>query len=243
MEEAIYNVALFASGNGTNVQRICDYFRGHSSIHPTVLVCNNPKAYVLERAKHLSLPVVIASPAQLKDPEFMLPVLRQYNITHIVLAGFLCLVPSYLVDAYPNRIVNIHPALLPKFGGKGMYGMHVHEAVAKAGESHSGITVHLVDSHYDHGTPLFQARFPIAAGEDAEAIAGKIHILEQTYFPLVIEKWISGSTPNEFPALNQVDTLWNRAWKRAVQSGTEQDRPQGKMKKKNAKANTNTQTL
>ena len=174
MKEAIYNVALFASGNGTNVQRICDYFRGHSSIHPTVLVCNNPKAYVLERAEHLSLPVVIASPAQLKDPEFMLPVLRQYNITHIVLAGFLCLVPSYLVDAYPNRIVNIHPALLPKFGGKGMYGMHVHEAVAKAGESHSGITVHLVDSHYDHGTPLFQARFPIAAGEDAEAIAGRI---------------------------------------------------------------------
>ena len=191
-------MALFASGNGTNVQRICDYFRGHSSIHPAVLVCNNPKAYVLERAKRLSLPVVIASPAQLKDPEFMLPVLRQYNITHIVLAGFLCLIPSYLVDAYPNRIVNIHPALLPKFGGKGMYGMHVHEAVAKAGESHSGITIHLVDHHYDHGTTLFQARFPIVPGEDANSIAERIHLLEQTYFPLVLEKWMTGNLPGSF---------------------------------------------
>ncbi len=212
MKEAICNVALFASGNGTNVQRICDYFRGHSSIHPAVLVCNNPKAYVLERAKHLSLPVVIASPAQLKDPEFMLPVLRQYNITHIVLAGFLCLIPSYLVDAYPNRIVNIHPALLPKFGGKGMYGMHVHEAVAKARESHSGITIHLVDYHYDHGTNLFQARFPIVPGEDAHSIAEKIHRLEQTYFPLVLEKWMTGELPESFPELEQVETHWNSEW-------------------------------
>ena len=184
-------MALFASGNGTNVQRICDYFRGHSSIHPAVLVCNNPKAYVLERAKHLSLPVVIASPAQLKDPEFMLPVLRQYNITHIVLA---------------------HPALLPKFGGKGMYGMHVHEAVAKAGESHSGITIHLVDYHYDHGTNLFQARFPIVPGEDAHSIAEKIHRLEQTYFPLVLEKWMTGELPESFPELEQVETHWNSEW-------------------------------
>ena len=188
MKEAICNVALFASGNGTNVQRICDYFRGHSSIHPAVLVCNNPKAYVLERAKRLSLPVVIASPAQLKDPEFMLPVLRQYNITHIVLAGFLCLIPSYLVDAYPNRIVNIHPALLPAYGGKGMYGHHVHEAVLAAGEKESGITIHYVNEHYDSGDIIFQATCPVLPDDTPDTLAARVHELEYAHFPRVIEE-------------------------------------------------------
>ena len=193
MKEAICNVALFASGNGTNVQRICDYFRGHSSIHPAVLVCNNPKAYVLERAKHLSLPVVIASPAQLKDPEFMLPVLRQYNITHIVLAGFLCLIPSYLVDAYPNRIVNIHPALLPKFGGKGMYGHHVHEAVKAAGETETGITIHYVSNVCDGGEIIAQFKTQLAPEDTPEDIEAKVHVLEQQHFPEVIKEVIDGT--------------------------------------------------
>ncbi len=243
MKEAICNMALFASGNGTNVQRICEYFRGHPSIHPAVVICNNPEAYVLERAERLSVPAVMASPAQIKDPGFMLPVLRRYSITHIVLAGFLCRIPAYLVESYDGRIVNIHPALLPKFGGKGMYGMHVHEAVVKAQECRSGITIHLVDSQYDHGTTLFQASFPMEPDETAGTVASKVHALEQAYFPLAIEKWITGAVPGEFPVLDKVETCWNNEWGVPDRADAEQNRMPCRTEEGSTDANMNTQTF
>lgn len=185
-------LALFASGNGTNVQRLCEYFQNHENIRPVVLFCNRKGAFVVERAKKLGIPSVQINKSQLNDAGFMLQKLREFEVTHIILAGFLALVPPFLVKAYPNRIINIHPALLPKFGGKGMYGMHVHEAVVKAGEKESGITVHLIDEHYDKGTTLFQAKCAVESTDDAEAVAAKIHNLEQQYFPLAIESFVLG---------------------------------------------------
>ena len=186
------NIALFASGNGTNVQRICEYFEENERIRPVVLFCDNPKAKVLARAEKLGLPTVGIDRAQLKEPSFMLPKLKQYAVNHIVLAGFLALVPPFLVKEYAGHIYNIHPALLPKFGGKGMYGMNVHQAVVASGEKESGITVHRVNEHYDQGEILFQARCPIENKDTAEDVAAKIHLLEQKYFPTVLEYVLSG---------------------------------------------------
>lgn len=187
-------IALFASGNGTNVQRICEYFRGEDDIRPEVLFCNRTDAFVLERARKLGLPSVVINRQQLADPSFMRPLLRQYGVTHIVLAGFLALVPLYLIEDFPDHILNIHPALLPKFGGKGMYGHHVHTAVVAAGEKTSGITVHLVNEDYDSGKIIFQAECTVEATDNADLLAEKIHALEQKHFAPVIERWINGET-------------------------------------------------
>lgn len=189
-------IALFASGNGTNVQRICEYFRSDDRIRPVVLFCNRPGAYVLRRASALGLPVVEIDKRKLDDPDFMLPVLEKYGVSHIVLAGFLALVPAYLTDAYRERILNIHPALLPKYGGKGMYGDNVHKAVVAAHERKSGITIHLVDEKYDNGKILFQAECDLAPDDDADAVAAKIHRLEQDHFPPVIRQWILSDEDN-----------------------------------------------
>lgn len=185
-----YNLALFASGNGTNVQRICDFFSKSDIIRPTVVFCNNPKAYVIERAEKLNIPCILINKTSLGDSDYLLPLLRQYGITHLVLAGFLALIPAYLIQAFPKKIVNIHPALLPKFGGKGMYGMHVHEAVVANRENESGITIHLVNEEYDKGDILFQARCTVLPSDTPDDVASKIHILEQTHFPEVIQKWV-----------------------------------------------------
>ena len=190
--EPTNRIALFASGNGTNVQRICTYFRENKHIRPEVLFCNRADAFVLQRAQKLELPSVCINRRQLADPDFMRPLLRQYGITHIVLAGFLALIPAYLTTDFPGRILNIHPALLPKFGGKGMYGEHVHKAVVSAGESKSGITVHLVNEEYDRGSILFQAECEISPEDTPATVAEKIHALEQTHFPPVIERWVEG---------------------------------------------------
>lgn len=187
-------LALFASGNGTNVQRLCEYFQDHENIRPVVLFCNRKGAFVLERAKQLDVPAVQITGKLLNDEAFMRQKLQEFQVTHIVLAGFLSLVPPFLIKAYHNKIINIHPALLPKFGGKGMYGMHVHEAVVKAGEKESGITVHLIDEHYDKGTTLFQAKCAVESTDDAEAVAARIHELEQRYFPLAIEAFLQGKS-------------------------------------------------
>lgn len=189
------NIALFASGNGTNVQRICEYFQTNGNIRPTVLFCNNTKAFVLERARILGLPVIQIDRKLLSDPSFMLAALRRYQINHIVLAGFLNKIPDFLIQEYPGHIYNIHPSLLPKFGGKGMYGMHVHEAVVAAEEKESGITIHLVDEHYDQGHILFQASCPVNPVDSAQDVAAKIHRLEQKYFPLVLDYVLSGKDP------------------------------------------------
>lgn len=183
-------IALFASGNGTNVQRICEYFRSDDRVRPVVLFCNNPKAYVVRRAVSLDLPVVMVDREKLNDPDFMLPRLEEYGVTHIVLAGFLSLVPAFLVHAYPQKILNIHPALLPKYGGKGMYGDHVHKAVVAARENRSGITVHIVDEEYDNGKTIFQAECDLSPEDNADDVAAKIHRLEQEHFPPVIRTWV-----------------------------------------------------
>lgn len=184
------NIALFASGNGTNVQRICEYFRANHRIHPVVLFCNNPNAFVLERAKNLNIPQVVISQAQLNDEAFMRQALQKHGVTHIVLAGFLALVPAFLVKDFSGRIVNIHPALLPKFGGKGMYGHHVHKAVLEAGEKESGITIHLVNGAYDQGEILFQASCAVDKADTPDSLAEKIHALEQRHFAPVLEQWL-----------------------------------------------------
>ncbi|MEG1498978.1 MAG: phosphoribosylglycinamide formyltransferase [Bacteroidales bacterium] len=183
-------IAIFASGNGTNMQGICDYFQNSVDIHPSILFCNCKDAFVLQRAKQLSLPTCIISKQNLNDPNFMLPILQKQAITHLVLAGFLCLIPPYLVQAYPKHILNIHPALLPLYGGKGMYGSHVHEAVVKNKEKESGISIHYIDEHYDQGNLLFQARCEVKPNDSPETLAARIHELEQKYFPIIIEKWI-----------------------------------------------------
>jgi phosphoribosylglycinamide formyltransferase-1 len=183
------NLALFASGNGTNVQRIAEYFADHASVCVKLIVCNNPKAYVLERAKNLGIDAcLIDDKSAFYHSDKVLEILRQNQIDFIVLAGFLWLVPQNLLEAYPNRILNLHPALLPKYGGKGMYGMHVHEAVIAKGETESGITIHYVNQRYDEGKIIFQAKCVLSPNDTTESLAEKIHALEYEFFPKVIEK-------------------------------------------------------
>ena len=182
-------LALFASGSGTNVQRIIDHFRDNARIEVAAVYCNNPEAYVLERADKLGIPTRVFDREELKSGD-VLGMLVADHIDWVILAGFLWLIPDNLLEAYPGRIINIHPALLPAYGGKGMYGHHVHEAVVKNGEKESGITVHFVDEKYDEGEPIFQARVPLEAGESPESLAEKIHKLEHTHYPRVIEECI-----------------------------------------------------
>ncbi len=182
-------LALFASGSGTNVQRIAEYFRDSARIEVAAVYCNNPEAYVLERADKLGIPSRVFDREELKSGD-VLGMLVADHIDWVILAGFLWLIPDNLLEAYPGRIINIHPALLPAYGGKGMYGHHVHEAVVKNGEKESGITVHFVDEKYDEGEPIFQARVSLEAGESPESLAEKIHKLEHTHYPRVIEECI-----------------------------------------------------
>lgn len=189
-----YKVAIFASGSGTNAERFFEHFKGHKQIEVTLLLSNNPKAYVLERAKKAAIPARVFDKQQLKDGE-VLSWLSEAGITHIVLAGFLWLIPDNLLHTYPEQIINIHPALLPKYGGKGMYGSKVHEAVKEAGETKTGITIHLVNHRYDEGAILFQADTAISPKDTPDEIASKVHELEYTHYPVVTEKWILGTQP------------------------------------------------
>ena len=184
------NIAIFASGTGTNAQRIIDYFRYHPSIKITLIVSNKPGAGVLTIAGKENIPSLILE----KDHFFMGDAykaeLETRQIGFIILAGFLWKIPSRLIAAYPNKIVNIHPALLPKHGGKGMYGHRVHEAVIAAREKESGITVHYVDELYDHGNIIYQANCSIDEKDTPDSLAQKILALEHTHYPAVIEKII-----------------------------------------------------
>lgn len=183
-------IAVLASGSGTNAEVIFSYFKNHSDIEVVLLLCNNSEAQVLKRAQKFNVPATVISKSQFGDEQFMLNLLNSMQVTHLVLAGFLWLIPAYLIQAYPERIVNIHPSLLPRFGGKGMYGMKVHEAVKQAGDKETGITIHLVNENYDDGRVLFQATCPIANSDSPEEIAGKVHQLEHSAYPKVIETWI-----------------------------------------------------
>ncbi|OPZ97641.1 MAG: Phosphoribosylglycinamide formyltransferase [Bacteroidetes bacterium ADurb.Bin408] len=184
-------IAVFASGNGTNAERIAKYFSEHPDIRVKLIVCNNKNAYVIERARSLQLPCVFVSKAALNDSGYMTSLLKSHDISLIVLAGFLIKIPTFLTEAFNNRIVNIHPALLPKYGGKGMYGEHVHKAVIEAGEKESGITIHYVNACYDEGEIIFQAKVPVLLSDTPDSLAQKIHVLEYEHYPVIIEKLIS----------------------------------------------------
>jgi len=184
------NVAIFASGAGSNAQKLIDYFRKHSQIKIALIVCNKPGAGVLTIAQKENIPSLLIEKEQFFRGNAYVEELKQHNVDFIVLAGFLWKVPVQLVKAFPQRIINIHPALLPNYGGKGMYGRFVHEAVIAAKETESGISIHYVDELYDHGQLIFQARCTIEAGDTPETLAQKIHALEHEHYPLIVEKVI-----------------------------------------------------
>jgi phosphoribosylglycinamide formyltransferase-1 len=184
-------IAIFASGSGTNAEEIFKHFQHHPTIEVVLLLSNNPQAYALERAKKFNIPSKVFTRSEFRESEEVLIWLQKRSVTHIVLAGFMWLVPDYLIKSYPHRIINIHPALLPKFGGKGMYGMRVHEAVKAAGEKQTGITIHEVNEHYDEGKILFQAKCTVDQKDTPDQIAEKVHALEYAHYPGVIEEWIS----------------------------------------------------
>lgn len=184
------HIALFASGSGTNAEEIFKHFKSNKFIDVTVLLTNNPQAFALERARKFNIPAYTFTRVQFNDPVYMLDLLAQHQVTHIVLAGFLWLVPDYLIKAFRGKIINIHPALLPKYGGKGMYGMIVHEAVKASREKETGITIHEVNEHYDDGKIIFQKKCKVSKEDSAEEIANKVHLLEYKHYPKEIEKWI-----------------------------------------------------
>lgn len=191
------HIAIFGSGNGTNAQRICEYFKENPSIKISAIITNKKDAYIVERAKKLGIPYCYFNRNQFYSGNDVLSYLKENKIDYIILAGFLWLVPQNLLEAYPNKIINIHPALLPNYGGKGMYGMYVHEAVIENKEKESGITIHFVDENYDEGKAIFQAKCQIAPSDDAETLAQKIHLLEYEYFPKVIENLIMNNQHNK----------------------------------------------
>lgn len=188
-----YRLALFASGSGTNAEEIMKHFADHPAAEVCLLLSNNADAFALQRAKKFDVPTFVFNRVQFRESDVVLEQLKKNRITHLVLAGFLWLVPENLVRNFPHRILNIHPALLPKFGGKGMYGMKVHEAVKAAGETETGITIHEVNEKYDEGKIIFQARCALTPSDTPESIAQKIHQLEYEHFPNVIERWMTGS--------------------------------------------------
>ena len=180
-------ISVFVSGNGTNLQRIAEYFKDNNDVEIVNVVCNNPKAYSIERAKNLGIPLRMITKLEFNSPEFT-EEMKSLHLDLIVLAGFLWKIPASLIQAYPKQIVNIHPALLPKYGGKGFYGEHVHEAVVAAKEAFSGITIHYVNEIYDNGEIILQAYTKLDPGETPDSLATKIHKLEQAYFPVAIEQ-------------------------------------------------------
>ena len=186
------NVAIFASGNGSNAQRIIEYFSGNTFIKIALVLSNKEDAYVLSRAEKLNIPSFTFSSAELKNSSVILNKLKEFEIGFIVLAGFMIKIPDLLIKEYPGRIINIHPALLPKHGGKGMFGEYVHKAVIDAGEKESGITIHYVNESYDEGKIIFQVKCDVDKKDTPETLAAKIHKLEHYHYPRIIEKVISG---------------------------------------------------
>lgn len=194
------NIVILASGSGTNAENIIRHFQSSNQARVQLVMSNKADAYVLTRAKNLQVPQMTFSAAELRQtpqeaeqagvPHRIMEALQQYQADLIILAGFLLKVPEYLLAAYHNRIINIHPALLPAYGGKGMYGEHVHQAVIRAKETESGITIHVIDERYDCGENLFQAKCNITPEDTPESLAAKIHELEQAHFPRVIEEFI-----------------------------------------------------
>ena len=184
------NIAIFVSGSGSNCENLIRYFEGSERIATPLVVSNKPDAYALVRAYELGVPAAVVSKTELNTPEVMLPLLNKYDIHFIVLAGFLPLIPDFLIEAFPRKIVNLHPALLPKYGGKGMWGHHVHEAVKAAGETETGMTVHYVTPVCDGGEIIAQYKCALSPDDSVDDIAAKEHELEMQYFPQIVEKTI-----------------------------------------------------
>jgi len=185
------NIAIFASGSGTNAENIIRYFSTNKSAQVSLILSNRREAYVLKRAATLNVRSVFFDRKDLYEKEKVSRYLAMYKIDFIVLAGFLWLIPENILSIYEKRIINIHPALLPKHGGKGMYGEKVHEAVLAKHEKESGITIHYVNRHYDKGTIIFQARCPVTPEDTPETLAARVHELEYKHFPVVIEELVS----------------------------------------------------
>ncbi len=184
-------LAVFASGSGSNAEKLISYFRDHPVIEVALVVSNQPDAYVLKRAERLNVSSVVISPAEWRNADVIKNIFTQNKIDGIVLAGYLLLIPGYFIRMYPDKILNIHPALLPEYGGKGMYGMHVHRAVIKSGSPKSGITIHLVNEAYDKGRIVFQKSLNILPGETPEGLAKRVQELEHRYYPDVVERYFS----------------------------------------------------
>lgn len=185
-------IVIFASGSGTNAENIIKYFKNNKKIEIALLLSNNKNAFVIERAAKLNVETRIFDRSTFKETNEIILLLKEKNIDFIILAGFLWLIPKNLISAFNNKIINIHPALLPKYGGKGMYGIHVHNAVIDNEEKESGISIHNVNEKYDDGALIFQAKCKIELDDTAESLAQKIHKLEYEHFPKIIEQWILG---------------------------------------------------
>ncbi len=186
----VSRIAIFASGSGSNAQRIAEYFAGKGILEISAIYCNSSASYVLERARLLGIQAILFDRESFYNTSDILVDLRERKVDWIVLAGFLWLIPAYLLKSFPNRIINIHPALLPKYGGKGMYGAKVHEAVIASHDTESGITIHYVNEQYDEGQVIFQAKCTLTETDTPESLAAKIHELEYKYFPVVISDLI-----------------------------------------------------
>lgn len=180
-------IAIFASGSGTNTQRIIEYFRGNDVL-VALVICNNPKADVIERAHRVNVPIQMIEKEKFYGSDLVVKKLQMEKIDLLVLAGFLWMIPQNILRAFPKKIINIHPALLPKFGGKGMFGMNVHKAVIDAGEKESGITIHYVNEKYDEGEIILQKKCSVTSDDTAETLAQKIHTLEYEWYPKTVEQ-------------------------------------------------------
>ncbi len=185
------NIAIFASGTGSNARKIIEHFKNSPSVRVALVVSNKKDAGVLDIAHEHGIPTQVIDRKMFYETEDLLGILKKHGIEFIVLAGFLWLVPAYLVRAFPKKMVNIHPALLPKFGGKGMYGKHVHEAVKSANETETGITIHLVNEHYDEGDIVFQTKCPVLPDDTPGDIARRVLQLEHRHFPTIIAQLFS----------------------------------------------------
>ena len=184
-------IVVFASGSGTNAENIIKYFRKSDIASVTLLLSNNKEAKVLERAKKLSVPSLVFTKNELNNTDLITKILNKERPDLIVLAGFLLKFPENILNIFSNKVINIHPALLPKYGGKGMYGMHVHEKVVENGEKEAGITIHYVNKNYDEGATIFQESFLLSQNETAGSLAKKIHSLEYEHFPKVIRELLT----------------------------------------------------
>lgn len=181
-------IAIFASGSGTNAQNVIEYFKDHQTITVALVLSNRKDSYVLTRADALGVPSFVFTREDFYETDGVLDTLKDHQIDFVVLAGFLWLIPKNLLQRYAGRMINIHPALLPKYGGKGMYGRHVHEAVISNQEQESGISIHYVNEKYDEGEIIFQARCPVQSEDTPESLAERVHQLEYEHFPKVIEQ-------------------------------------------------------